>query len=70
MAHFGKTLTCLDPCAAFNFPIAEIPCANEIKFGLNLKNFTDIKSLAEGSKSNLYQARLNGYLVVVKMIKV
>eukprot|EP01035_Chromulina_nebulosa_P017574 gene17574-23142_t len=58
-----------EPSDAFSFPIAEIPVKLFVPDNLTMEHFTDIKHVSDGSNANIYTAKLEDEIVIIKMIK-
>jgi hypothetical protein len=58
-----------DPVDVFNFAVGQIPVSCNVPNNLTLESFTDVRHVADGSNSNVYLARLDNEVCVIKMIK-
>eukprot|EP00595_Chromulina_sp_UTEXLB2642_P000791 CAMPEP_0196764460 /NCGR_PEP_ID=MMETSP1095-20130614/6186_1 /TAXON_ID=96789 ORGANISM="Chromulina nebulosa, Strain UTEXLB2642" /NCGR_SAMPLE_ID=MMETSP1095 /ASSEMBLY_ACC=CAM_ASM_000446 /LENGTH=558 /DNA_ID=CAMNT_0042120113 /DNA_START=537 /DNA_END=2213 /DNA_ORIENTATION=- len=58
-----------EPSDSFSFPIAEIPVKVFVPDNLLMEHFTDIKHISDGSNANIYTAKLENEIVIIKMIK-
>ena len=68
----SMTSSCISNSDAYIFSLTDIPLNMIVgtqEFNLSLGNLKDIVHVANGSKSNIFTARLRGVEVVVKMIK-
>lgn len=58
-----------DPQTNFCFPVAELPVVHLIPDNLEIRHFTDIRHIADGSNANVFLADLNEEAVIIKMIR-
>ena len=58
------------PARDFNYPLANMKITNSLPDRLDFnQNFQDVKHIADGSNANIYLAKFEGQVVIVKMIK-
>ena len=70
MITSSPSRTSLTPARDFNYPLADIKIANHLPDRLDFnRDFQDVKHIADGSNANIYQAKFEGRIVVIKMIK-
>jgi hypothetical protein len=59
-----------EPTDSFSFPIAKLPIKLAVRDNYDLKDFVDLRYVADGSNSNVYVGEMKGFgTVVIKMIK-